>query len=304
MEEMVKVQQGGSDGGDIVMGEAGEGEKKEGGDGVGGIRCLRCTKEGHVAAKCTAEIYCVICDSYDHVNHKCLVLKMPRPVAHAVGYAVHGLVFYHIPRPPLSRIRKDSKTALISVEGGQVSKEEVQKQLERLFPGKWVWELKDHEENTFLTKFSSKVELQRAIAFGGTDIKGTGVPIGAHIKFEMWHEKEEGFLLPKVWVRIVGLGKELREFLELWAIGSLLGSTQLVGMEITRKNDFGCVLVAVLNPALIPGNLDVVIGDHYFELEFEVEKMGFDENGDEAVIEWHGGCNSEEGEREGVVVTP
>jgi hypothetical protein len=36
---------------------------------------------------------------------------------------------------------------------------------------------------------------------------------------------------------------------------------------------------------LIPANLDVVIGDHYFELEFEVEKFGFDENGEEVVIE-------------------
>lgn len=56
-------------------------------------------------------------------------------------------------------------------------------------------------------------------------------------------------------------------------------------MEVTRKNDFGRVLVGVLNLALIPANLDVVIGDHYFELEFEVEKFGFDENGEEVVIE-------------------
>jgi hypothetical protein len=116
----------------------------------------------------------------------------------------------------------------------------------------------------------------------------------------MWNEKEAGFLLPKVWVRIGGLRKELREFLELWAIGSLLGSTQMVDMETTRKNDFGRVLVAVLNPALIPSNLDVVIGDHYFELEFEVEKMGFDENGEEAAMEWSGGGSKEgDGELEG-----
>ncbi|KAF0910086.1 hypothetical protein E2562_001322 [Oryza meyeriana var. granulata] len=31
--------------------------------------------------------------------------------------------------------------------------------------------------------------------------------------------------------------------------------------------------------------LDVVIGDHYFELRFEVEKKGFDENGDEVEFE-------------------
>jgi hypothetical protein len=107
------------------------------------------------------------------------------------------------------------------------------------------------------------------------------------------------YLLSKVWVRVTGLRKESRDFLELWAIGSLLKSTQMVDIEVTRKNEFGRVLVAVLNPALIPGNLDVVIGDHYFELEFEMEKLGFDENGEEAVIGWNGGCSMEgEGEHE------
>jgi hypothetical protein len=57
----------------------------------------------------------------------------------------------------------------------------VQKQLERLFLVKWVWELKDHEENTFLAKFPSNVELQCAIAFGGVDLKGKGI-----------HERERG----------------------------------------------------------------------------------------------------------------
>jgi hypothetical protein len=249
-----------------------------------------------VAANCTAVIYCVICDKHDHVNYKCPLLKMPRPVAHAVGYAVHGLGFYHIPRPLLPRAKKESKTALISVEGGLLSKEEVQKQLERLFPGKWVWELKDHENNTFPAKFPSKVDLQRAVAFGGADIKGANIPTGARIKFEEWHEKEIGFLLPKVWVKVFGLRKELRGFLELWAVGSMLGSTQIVEMEATRQNQYGRILVAVLNPSLIPAHLDVVIADHYFELEFEVEKWGFDENGEEASFEWNGGGGVVEGE--------
>jgi hypothetical protein len=76
MEEQVKMQQGGLEGGDVVMAEVGDGEKVEGGEGTGGIRCLKCTKKGHIVAKCTKEIYCVICDSHDHVNHKCPVLKM------------------------------------------------------------------------------------------------------------------------------------------------------------------------------------------------------------------------------------
>jgi hypothetical protein len=78
----------------------------------------------------------------------------------------------------------------------------------------------------------------------------------------------------------------------------MLGSTQMVDMETTRKNNFGRVLVAVLNPSLILKELDVVIGDHYFELEFEVEKWGFDENGEEATFEWKSGFLDGEGEGE------
>jgi hypothetical protein len=76
--------------------------------------------------------------------------------------------------PPLSRTRKDSKTALISVEGGQVFKEAVQKQLERLFLGKWVWALKDHEENTFLTKFLLRWSCSRRLPLEALILRALG----------------------------------------------------------------------------------------------------------------------------------
>jgi len=200
---------------DTEMIDAARDDEAEGVDARTGIKCVRCTKKGYSTANCTAEIYCIICDRKDHVNFRCSVLKMPRPVAHAVGYAVHGLGFYHIPHPPLLRARKDTKMALILVEGGQLVKEEVHRQLARIFPGKWQWELSEHEDNSFITKFPSKIELQRAIAFGGADAKCVDIPAGVRIRFDMWHEKESGFLLPKVWVRIYGIRKELREFQEL-----------------------------------------------------------------------------------------
>jgi hypothetical protein len=184
----------------------------ESGDGVGGdteetrvgVKCSRCTKKGHNIAACMAEIYYVICDVHnDHVNHKCPILKLSRPIAHAVGYAVHGLRFYHIPRPPLSRAKKDSRMALISVEGGQVPMEEVRRHLERLILGRWTWELKVHEENSFLVKFPSKVELQRAVAFGGADIKGDKVPMGARMSLSCGRRRRRAFCYLR------GLGKSL-----------------------------------------------------------------------------------------------
>lgn len=60
------------------------------------------------------EVSYVICDSHDHVNHRSLVLKLPMPVAHAVGYVVHGLGFCHIPHLLLSHAKKDLKDQVIS----------------------------------------------------------------------------------------------------------------------------------------------------------------------------------------------
>ena len=135
------------------------------------------------------------------------------------------------------------------------------------------------------------------VTFGGADVKGVEGKEGLRLQFEEWQEKEEGFLLPKVWIRVLGIRKSLREYQILWAVGSMLGSTQVVDMETTRKNDFGRIMVAVLNPLLIPARLDVVIGDHYFEQEFEVEKKGFDENGEEMEVDWDGGEGDGEGGR-------
>ena len=67
-------------------------------------------------------------------------------------------------------------------------------------------------EDEFLTQFPSKAELLRSIAYGGADAKGEGVPDGIRMQFEEWHEKEEGFLLPKVWVRVRCIRKPFCEF--------------------------------------------------------------------------------------------
>lgn len=133
---------------DVVMGEeketskAGKKEKTYG----------RCSQKGHLAADCTAQVYCVICDGNDDVNHRCHLLKEPRPVAHTVGYAVTGPGFYHIPHPPLSR-KKDSKTALVKVVGGTLSVAQVLTQLQCIISSKWKWEPVAHESDSFVESY-------------------------------------------------------------------------------------------------------------------------------------------------------
>jgi hypothetical protein len=48
-----------------------------------------------------------------------------------------GLGFYHIPHPPLPRVKKDTKKVQVSVVGGILSGEQLITQLKRVVPVKW-----------------------------------------------------------------------------------------------------------------------------------------------------------------------
>ena len=56
----------------------------------------------------------------------------------------------------------------------------------------------------------------------------------------------------------------------------------MVDMVTTQENDFG----HILDPNWVPAKKQDVIGDHYFELEITMEKVGFDENGEEVDMDF------------------
>ena len=72
------------------------------------------------------------------------MLKLPKPVAHAVGYSVAGLGVFHIPHVLLPK-KKESKNALVTVVGGSISREQLVQQLQRIVPVRWRWEPVSHE---------------------------------------------------------------------------------------------------------------------------------------------------------------
>jgi hypothetical protein len=83
----------------------------------------------------------------------------------------------------------------------------------------------------------------------------------------------------KVWVQVTKLPGELRDYLTIWAIGTILGVTKDVDMVFTRTFSRTRLQVLVLDPALIPVSYDVVIGDDIYELQFKVEQEMFDHPG-------------------------
>lgn len=72
------------------------------------------------------------------------------------------------------------------------------------------------------------------------------------------------YVIPKVWVQCKGLPSELREYLIICAVGSILGITKAVDMLFTRRYEIARLQVLVLDPSLIPDVVDVAIGDHLY----------------------------------------
>jgi hypothetical protein len=67
-------------------------------------------------------------------------------------------------------------------------------------------------------------------------------------------------VMRKVWMQMTRLPSELRDFLIIWVVGTILGVTKDVDMSFTRQFNRARMQVSVLDPMLFPIFVDVVIG--------------------------------------------
>lgn len=127
--------------------------------------CHRCCSKGHLFVDCTEVLYCQICESDEHVATKC-PLKKNRPMAHMVGSGIDNLGFFYIPHGTIQTDKKDCNTALVKVQGGQLTEEQLIGHLKRLVPGNFEWSVQVQAPNVWVALFPSKVDLQRTINLG------------------------------------------------------------------------------------------------------------------------------------------
>lgn len=246
--------------------------------GSGKPYCYRCYTKGHTMQECLSKFYCEICESEDHIAARCPIFRSSvKPSAQLCGYAGDGLGFFHIPLSAGQKIKHEPRAALIKVSKGQMTVNAVISELERLIPGGWRWVVHDNGNGSFRTIFPSAAELKRMVEWGKVHTKVGDAEMQI---VERGVGNEVKYVIPKVWVQCKGIPSELREYLIIWAVGSILGITKTVDMVFTRRYDIARLQVLVLDPSLIPEVVDVVIGDYLYELAFRVEP----ENGPEEPI--------------------
>jgi hypothetical protein len=152
---------------------------------------------------------------------------------------------------------------------------QVKMEMERLLPAKMSWEVEEIEKNTFETVFPSKGEMSCMIEWGELQTKDRKAKLvieefggGSSVKQAM----------RKVWVQTARLPSELRDYLTIWAIDTILGVTKDVDTNFTRQYNHPRMQVLVLDSTLIPTLVDAVISDNVYELHFRVEPEGMQDS--------------------------
>jgi hypothetical protein len=92
--------------------------------------------------------------------------------------------------------------------------------LERLEPAKVNWEVEEIEKNIFKTVFPSKGEMLHMIEWGELQTKDTKIKL---VIEELGGGSSIKQVMKKVWVQMSRLPNELRDYLTIWAIGTILG---------------------------------------------------------------------------------
>uniref|UniRef100_A0A804NA67 DUF4283 domain-containing protein n=1 Tax=Zea mays TaxID=4577 RepID=A0A804NA67_MAIZE len=216
------------------------------------------------------ELCCEICED-NHVPEECPVFNGPKPQAALCGFAGGESGFFQIPTwgSHAAVPRSDGVTAFITVKEGNVSADLVKSELSRLIPVKWNWSVQKHADG-FLVPFPCRVELQRMIAMKYVHtLGGEGILVIQEVNQTI----EPIAYLQKVWVNVYGVPFEIRSFLPLWAVGSILGATQKVDMRYTRKMGVVRILVAVTSVNHIPESTEIVVGEGLYEIFFKVDKV-------------------------------
>ena len=149
------------------------------------------------------------------------ILKQSKPVGQLVGQAADALAGFHIPHAPIQPTKRDSRMALISTSGENLTEEDVAAFLRVLVSDTFAWEVKWHSGFEFKVPFSTKGDLTKMTRFNAEMKKGVT------LKFQEFKEEEEyfGHALLVVWMRVMNLPTILKEYVILWALGTLFGVT-------------------------------------------------------------------------------
>ena len=134
----------------------------------------------------------------------CPLLNAPKPQVLVHGLASDDPMFYEMIITESYRPKNENtRMALITVVGGDMSIPQIVRQLQRVVPVEgYQWEVLRTGQNVYKVQFPSKAELDRLKVFGSFKVPNTMI----ELTVDDWLARPEPMNgLPRVWVRVRGI---------------------------------------------------------------------------------------------------
>lgn len=187
-------------------------------------------------------------------------------------------MFIHLPN---SVYREDLTSsglpiALIKISHGVVPVSFMEAEVAKFIPGHpgWKWEAIPHGTSAFLVSFPSFEYFHHMAQF-----EFRGQSHGVMLSFSERKTKDTPSYvgLETVWVHVYGVLHSLRHFLGIWALGSIIGSTQDVDLLALRQRGLIRIQVAVHNIDTFTSKDESMTADAFVKLNgysftFDLEK--------------------------------
>uniref|UniRef100_A0A0A9AVB8 CCHC-type domain-containing protein n=1 Tax=Arundo donax TaxID=35708 RepID=A0A0A9AVB8_ARUDO len=124
---------------------------------VTSVVCYNCLDAGHFSVNCPKKRICFICHEESHLASNCPEWLMPHKCAEYLGSANRGLGFFHVDvaeRPDRKcNWENFENCAVITIEEGDISQEELVDNLKMMFEKNWDWSVRPMEEYKYLVRF-------------------------------------------------------------------------------------------------------------------------------------------------------
>jgi hypothetical protein len=198
-------------------------------------------------------------------------------------------MLFELPKTKNICIKNDSgKLGRICVSSGSMSIPQIVNELEWPVSGDYQWDVSNSIDGTFKIVFLTKAELDRLRRIKFIDVEDTTRKM--HFK-DLSKKVLDKWGLFDIWVRAHGCPDNLcRDYLALFALGSLIGKTREVDMRFTKEHGIVRMRIGCANPQDIPSKIDYVYEEEGFGILFYIE------NGDGDVVPASGDLEMDDAE--------
>ncbi|TVU13626.1 hypothetical protein EJB05_37046, partial [Eragrostis curvula] len=193
----------------------------------------------------------------DHAVHGCPEWKKPQQSTKFLGSASKVLGFFHVDVE--SRPDRVNHWANVDNCGSEVTKEEIIRNLQKIFDKDWSWCIRELGEYSYSVRFppDSKVE---SIVFGGTTYFYLDKE-GVMVSLKAWSgEVQPVEELVDTWVTVRGVPPKWNDWETIQQIASSLGMFEVV-----------IIKVAVRDPTKIPRTRLMEMAKKIYLISFKVE---------------------------------